>query len=591
MPDERELNDALGKLRTFEDVSKEQQTSLSGILQGYHTFIEDFRRLKSDYEEERDAREKYKQMARGSERAAFILVLIDGDGYVFDDNFLSSGTEGGQAAGQHLNLTIQRSLASRGLDSNCNIMVRVYTNLAGLSEAASKAGICGAEKRALSPFAASFTRSNDLFDFVDAGDLKENADFKIRAMFRQFVNNPSCKHIFFAGCHDVGYVAELTPYRDHSEKITLVRTHAFHHQFSNLGLRIEEFHGVFRTAPLDTQQTFYKPKQPAAAHQTPTSKSEPNENIKPPCTFYQKAQCKYGSGCKFAHVKARPNNTSVDHTQSSGAPNWRANAELIQVLSTTSQKENTFRNPSNYGSNEEQVQDQIDFIAELPQKSQIAKDQIPVNEAGYRLDAFIPNPTTAEKNSFYSRVQRKKFCNNYHILGSCRNGSCEFDHDPVSEGEFNRLLQVVLGNPCKYRGNCRNLSCYNGHICQNPTCKYRGGKAHCKFGPAMHEQDLQVSEYVGGDAGPEDWGIKEVSSKSVSPSVPGEDDGVAANETDNGTGSDIEDGNEGATLPSSPGPESPFGEGNASGGTSTLGLKKHSWVSGWAGFLGSGGSQ
>lgn len=66
---------------------------------------------------------------------------------------------------------------------HCRVMVRVYANLAGLSKAVSKAKLCGAEKRSLAPFVASFNRSNDLFDFVDAGELKENADFKIRAMF------------------------------------------------------------------------------------------------------------------------------------------------------------------------------------------------------------------------------------------------------------------------------------------------------------------------------------------------------------------------------------------------------------------------
>jgi hypothetical protein len=59
-------------------------------------------------------------------------------------------------------------------------MVRVYANLSGLSKALSKAKLVGPEKRSLAPFAASFTRSQDLFDFIDADDKKEGADFKIR---------------------------------------------------------------------------------------------------------------------------------------------------------------------------------------------------------------------------------------------------------------------------------------------------------------------------------------------------------------------------------------------------------------------------
>lgn len=86
--------------------------------------------------------------------------------------------------------------------ANGFIQVRIYLNLAGLSKAMSQARVpsVGPEKRSLAPFVANFNRSNDLFDIVDAGEMKENADFKIRAMFRQFVENSQCKHIFFAAC-------------------------------------------------------------------------------------------------------------------------------------------------------------------------------------------------------------------------------------------------------------------------------------------------------------------------------------------------------------------------------------------------------
>jgi hypothetical protein len=77
-------------------------------------------------------------------------------------------------------------------------MVRAYTNLAGLSKTLARAGLIGHESRSLSPFCSNFTRAQDLFDFVDAGDKKENADNKIREMFRLFVENNQCKHIFFA---------------------------------------------------------------------------------------------------------------------------------------------------------------------------------------------------------------------------------------------------------------------------------------------------------------------------------------------------------------------------------------------------------
>ena len=122
-------------------------------------------------------------MAKGSDRNPFVLVLIDGDGYVFDDDLVSAGADGGQRAAQRLNAAVKESLRTRGLE-HCKIVVRVYANLSGLSRALSRAKLAGADKRSLAPFVANFNRSNDLFDFVDAGDLKENADIKIRYVCR-----------------------------------------------------------------------------------------------------------------------------------------------------------------------------------------------------------------------------------------------------------------------------------------------------------------------------------------------------------------------------------------------------------------------
>ena len=244
MLSDRELENTAAQLADFRTGSEQHHKTLTEVLTKYDMLMEDYKRLRSDYEEERDSRERYKQMARGQERNPFVLVLIDGDGYVFDDDLVSGGVEGGQRAATLLNETVKSSLRSRGLE-NCRIMVRVYANLSGLSKALSKVKLAGPEKRSLTPFVASFNRSNDLFDFVDAGDLKENADFKIRALLRQFVENAQCRHIYFAGCHDVGYLSELTPYQGNRDRLTLVRTPSFHRQFMNLGLRVEDFPNIF----------------------------------------------------------------------------------------------------------------------------------------------------------------------------------------------------------------------------------------------------------------------------------------------------------------------------------------------------------
>lgn len=64
----------------------------------------------------------------------------------------------------------------------CRIMVRIYSNILGLSKSLGRLGLIGKEARSFSTFAAGFTAAQDLFDYVDAGDKKEGADYKIRGI-------------------------------------------------------------------------------------------------------------------------------------------------------------------------------------------------------------------------------------------------------------------------------------------------------------------------------------------------------------------------------------------------------------------------
>lgn len=56
------------------------QKTQADVLTKYATLMEDYKRLKSDYEEERDSRERYKQLAKGQERNPFVLVGLHPEG-------------------------------------------------------------------------------------------------------------------------------------------------------------------------------------------------------------------------------------------------------------------------------------------------------------------------------------------------------------------------------------------------------------------------------------------------------------------------------------------------------------------------------
>jgi hypothetical protein len=535
---DQELKQAAEKLRAFQVKQKEQQETLSQMLEQYGSLLENYKRLKSDFEEERDARERYKQLARGQERNPFVLVLVDGDGYVFDDNLLRAGTDGGKQAAKMLNDTVKNSLRYRGLE-HCRTMVRIYANLSGLSKACCKAGLCGPEKRSLAPFVAAFNRSADLTDFVDAGELKENADFKIRAMFRLYADNVQCRHIFFAGCTDVGFISELQPHMGNRDRITLIKTAAFHPEFNKLGLGVEVFPSLFRTVPLDVQDFQQKPPKPSAIVQA---------NSKPAiCTFYQKGKCAFGKNCKFQHVKAASiseggdardddvldrvsdSPTSSEEEQTKRSANDRNHSPARSLTShrnssipithgvtavlnspdaensgsplwTGSTITPTRRNPIFTAGQRnfigvDPAKQQATFESTLPHV--IPPGKIAVNKDGHRLDAYLPHPTPEDRSAYYARVGIQKLCNNHLLNGYCDKGpSCEFDHSPVSPGIRNVLNLLVHETPCAVGGPCRNTRCQFGHICQKADCALRGGQSHCKLRPEHHVQDLQVAEYV-----------------------------------------------------------------------------------------------
>lgn len=177
------------------------------------------------------------------------------------------------------------------------VVVRVYANILGLSRALSRSGIVGTEPRALAPFTSGFTGSEDFFDFVDAGDRKDAAYSKIRGIahlpysqraaachdcsrallnispetFRLFADNHQCKHIFFAGCHDVGYMSMLDPFRGKANRVTLIKAAAFQPEYGSLGLSILEIPSVFLSVQMGKRRLTSTPTKPAFMPTQPVS--------------------------------------------------------------------------------------------------------------------------------------------------------------------------------------------------------------------------------------------------------------------------------------------------------------------------------
>jgi len=119
---------------------------------------------------------------------------------------------------------------------------------------------------------------------------------------------------------------------------------------------------------------------------------------------------------------------------------------------------------------------------------------IPINRAGQRVDRFMREPTTQEKERFEARISYRKLCNEYHLRHACRQPYCRYDHDPVDKELLYTLRYTARRIPCPFGMKCRRQDCYLGHHCpwrecMNPKCHFLKNGLHDVI-------DLQVAKFV-----------------------------------------------------------------------------------------------
>lgn len=142
--------------------------------------------------QERILSEALKKLEVVVNRGAFTMVLLDGDGMIFNDQYLRAGEHGGRDAAttlsEHLRNYFQISV--KDLPPDFKVIVRIYVNLKGLSEVCYRGGITE-NVTLLESFFKGFTGSKILYDVIDVGTGKERADSKIAGTFgHKFYQSP-----------------------------------------------------------------------------------------------------------------------------------------------------------------------------------------------------------------------------------------------------------------------------------------------------------------------------------------------------------------------------------------------------------------
>ncbi|KAI4677152.1 uncharacterized protein J4E88_006959 [Alternaria novae-zelandiae] len=471
-------------LEQFKLNDQARQNDLTNLLREYGQLLDEYKDLKRAYEQ------KGKKTiaappgipiqtiaAATTARNPYVLVLIDGNNYIFNDEFIRDKEEGGMRAARMLNDAIEKYLQqSVSQARTARIHVKIYADLTNLSKQLARSKLVGLEKRSLSPFSAAFTRAISLFDFVDALD-EEGTKFKIREHFKIASEDTACSHILYAACHDPAYLSQLVPFSGVRDKITLVQGAGWNPEFHQFNLNVTQFPTVFRwselpvavpttkggPATLPKQKALAAVQKPILTSGTPTPRKEswrrddsfsmsdsafgdlspvesnsffeqervgwedrsaytqtaknPSkpENNSQLCKYFQKGNCRFGNKCNFLHI---PKTHSDANGSGSSQPPRGSSGAPYPSLPLSSQQQSSSQTP---------------LSALLPAAPILGF--VPLNTSHQRLDPYLPMPPPSAWKIYNARFAKAKPCNTFHLQQRCTTPSCPFDHSELEPDE------------------------------------------------------------------------------------------------------------------------------------------------------------
>ncbi|KAI9740005.1 MAG: hypothetical protein M1835_003166 [Candelina submexicana] len=372
---------------------------------------------------------------RKMERNPFILVLIDGDGMIFQDYLLQDGEPGGKDAAASLWTDVLKYVQSNlpDLPSDVKIVARIYANTKGLAETCARAGIVS-NPSTVEDFARGFTRSKHLFDFIDVGHGKDRADDKLSEVFKLHLYDFHCRHILFGCSHDNGYarlLEELSADRQAVDRITLLEGVPFERELLLLQStfrKTAKFPALFRSSKITIPQ------------------APPSQSGTLPGVLRANSQ------------QAQPS----AHTPSS----WASAATFSPASSVLSPP-----------------------LTPSPANPSTTTATIPRNKHGQRID-----PILKYDNSEVKRVRALKLCNTHFLRGDCPYDPCTHVHAAKpTKNDIMQLRVIARQAVCKYGTECDDPKCIYGHRCGamregTTQCGY-GIDWECRFPQEMHFLD------------------------------------------------------------------------------------------------------
>lgn len=307
-------------------------------------------------------------------------------------------------------------------------------------------------------------------------------------MLAHFHRNIQCKKIFFAGCHDNGYLHDLQQYTSNPEsndhRIVLVESTPAQPSFKSLlPFPMVRFENVFRCTSLRLSEPLpnpgyagHSPIRPAPVKpicEEPTSPvlphiPSPTLRDSPPRSTVTSAENTFN---------AIPSMAPVPSMVVSG--NGGASVRYGLTYATAGGSE-SHRN----------------II--LKTNTSRATRSIEYNSQNQRLD--LPNKRPQDHaawESYHEKLasvqdgpQRRGFCNWEYLNGMCnRKSTCRMEHDVVlDERELAVQRHKARMGPCSTGPSCSDWDCFFSHHCPHENCTSRA----CKFDVHLGEGEREV---------------------------------------------------------------------------------------------------
>ncbi|KAK3683924.1 hypothetical protein B0T22DRAFT_501279 [Podospora appendiculata] len=383
----------------------------------------------------------------------YVVVLIDGDGLLFKENFIRQGIEGGKQAAYALRTAILKECGQHA--SGVEVIAQVFANLEGLARAMRRDGSLDSES-SLKDFSLGFTQGKATFDFVDVGHGKERADNKIKETTKWNLRNYNCKQVILGISHDAGYAPFLDELcQDESDRMRITILEGFPTVRELVATRINILNltgTLFRSEKLVDKIV---------------------RNITPPAASVgvigSMSASSVASTTSIASVTS--GNTVTPATSTTSTP----------ATSTAPTYARAIKNASPPPQITLPIQPRP---VNVPRASQVKP--APWNPTPRGLDPPI-NVSQPALDSIKKRKDSNKLCNNHYLRGPCAKGdSCCFEHKykPTKE-EIAAIAFLTRLNPCANEQNCEVEDCIYGHHCpsvRDGACTH----PYCKFPPELH---------------------------------------------------------------------------------------------------------